>query len=437
MQKLQVLSGKWMSFFLLAFLLIGLCLSSLYSYLLFHSLTEIFSIVVGCCIFVLAWNSRERLDNNYLLFLGIAYLFVSALDLVHTLAYEGMGVFPGYDADLPTQLWIAARYGQSLSLLVAPVFFSRKLNVWVALLSCAAVTGLLLVVIFARIFPVCYVEGAGLTPFKKVSEYLISLVLLASIVLLLKNRTAFDRRVLRWLVASLMLTIGAELAFTFYIRVYDVSNLIGHIFEMAAFYLVYVAIVETGLEKPQRLLFRNLKQNETALGTALAEVQRLAITDSVTGLYTRRHFASRGENEFQRACRYRHSLCAMMLDIDHFKQVNDTCGHAVGDQVLQHVAEHCRRELRETDVVGRYGGDEIVILLPESDPDAAAQVAERLRERIARQPLNTTAGPVTITISVGIAALDDKNLTLDTLLVRADQALYDAKEGGRNRVCRR
>ena len=126
-----------------------------------------------------------------------------------------------------------------------------------------------------------------------------------------------------------------------------------------------------------------------------------------------------------------------MVDIDHFKQVNDTSGHAVGDQVLQQVAEHCRQELRETDVVGRYGGDEFAILLPESDPVAAAQVAERLRQRIARQPLNTTTGPVAVTISLGIAALDDENLTLDILLSRADQALYDAKQGGRNRVCGR
>ncbi len=437
MQRMYALFSKSIPLMVVALFLFGLYLSSLYSYLLFHSLMEIFSIVVGCCIFVLAWNSRERLDNHYFLFLGIAYLFVSALDLVHTLAYKGMGVFPGYDADLPTQLWIGARYGQSLSLLGAPLFLRRKLNPWVVLLSCAAITGLLLVVIFARIFPVCYEEGVGLTPFKKISEYVISLVLLASIFLLLKNRAAFDGRVLDWLVVSLVLTIGAELAFTFYIRVYDFSNLIGHLFKMAAFYLVYVAIVETGLEKPQRLLFRNLKQNEAALSEALAEVQRLAITDSLTGLYTRRQFAARAGNEFQRACRYRHSLSAIMMDIDHFKQVNDTRGHAIGDQVLQQIAEYCRQELRETDVVGRYGGDEFVILLPESDPVAAAQVAERLRWCIGGKPLNTTTGPVAVTISLGIAALDDENRTLEALLSCADQALYDAKQGGRNRVCER
>ena len=88
-------------------LLFGLYLTSLFGYLLFHSTAEVFSIVVACGIFMVAWNSRRFLDNNYLLFIGIAYLFVALLDLVHTLAYAGMGVFPGYATNLPTQLWIA------------------------------------------------------------------------------------------------------------------------------------------------------------------------------------------------------------------------------------------------------------------------------------------------------------------------------------------
>ena len=97
-----------------ALMLLGLYLSSLYNYLLFHTLVEMFSIVVGCGIFIISWNSRRILDNNYLLFLGIAFLFIAFLDLIHTLAYKGMPIFQGYDADLPTQLWIAAPvYGGS------------------------------------------------------------------------------------------------------------------------------------------------------------------------------------------------------------------------------------------------------------------------------------------------------------------------------------
>lgn len=414
--------------------LFGLFLTSLYSYILFHSLAEIFSIVIGCSFFILAWNSRHRLDNDYLLFLGIAYLFVSGLDLIHTLAYKGMGVFLNYDANLPTQLWIAARYVQALSLLFSPVFLRRKLNVYLMFPGYAAATSVLLWAIFAGVFPACFVEGVGLTPFKKISEYIISLILLASAAVLLQKREAFDRNVLTWLIASLALTIGAELAFTLYISVYGFSNLIGHFFKIVAFYLVYKAITEMGLEKPHLLLFRNLKESETALRDALEEVQRLAITDSLTGLHNRRHLLELARHELQRARRYRLPMSVFMLDIDEFKRVNDTYGHAIGDQVLQGVAECCRQELRGVDVLGRYGGDEFAAVLPETGLPAACQVAERLRKSIAQRPLDTKAGQVTVTVSLGVAVLDDEHLAPETLLDHADQALYVAKQSGRNRV---
>jgi diguanylate cyclase (GGDEF)-like protein len=411
-----------------------LYLSSLYSYLLFHSLAEIFSIVVGCSIFILAWNSRQRLDNSYVLFLGTAYLFVSGLDLLHTLAYKGMGVFPGYDANLPTQLWIAARYCQSLSLLISPLFLHRKLNIYAVFVVYMAVTIAVLVVIFANVFPVCFVEGVGLTPFKKISEYIIAFLLVAAIAFLLYKRTAFDRHVLQWLVASLVLTVASELAFTLYSSVYGLGNLIGHFLKLIAFYLIYIAIVEMGLEKPQRLLFKNLKKNEKALKKALKDVKRLAITDPLTGLYNQRHFSTVAEKELRRACRYGRPLSAIMLDIDHFKRANDTYGHTVGDHLLQEVAQSFRLELRRVDVVGRYGGDEFVVLLPENDLDAARQVAERLRKSIARRRIATPKGTAKVTASLGVAAVDCAEITLEQLLARADQALYAAKESGRNRV---
>jgi diguanylate cyclase (GGDEF)-like protein len=415
-------------------ILFGLFLTSLYSYILFHSLSEIFSIVIGCSIFILAWNSRRRLDDDSLLFLGIAYLFVSGLDLIHTLAYKGMGVFPGYDVDLSTQLWIVARYVQALSMLIFPLFLRRKLNVYLTFLGYGVVTSLFLWTIFAGIFPACFVEDVGLTPFKKVSEYIISLIFVVSAVVLFRKREAFDPKVMSWLIGSLVLTIGAELVFTFYISVYDFSNLLGHFLKIVAFYLIYKAITEMGLEKPHQLLFRNLKQSETALRNALEEVERLAITDSLTGLYNHRHLFELSGREFQRAHRYQLPLSVMMVDIDEFKRVNDTHGHAIGDQVLQGVAECCRKELREVDVIGRYGGDEFVALLPETGLSAACQVAERLRKSIAEKVLDTKAGQITVTVSLGIAVLDDEHLTPETLIDRADQALYVAKHNGRNRV---
>jgi signal transduction histidine kinase len=256
-----------------AFVLVGLYVASLYSYLLFHSLGELFSIVIACSIFVLAWNTRRFLDNNYLLLMGIAYLFIGGLDLVHTLAYAGMGIFQEYDSNLPTQLWISARYVESLSLIIAPLFLRRTLKGGFTFLGYTIVFVLLLVSVFGRSFPNCYVEGVGLTPFKKISEYIISLIFLASGGLLILSRKAFTRDVLRWLVGSIIVAIGSELAFTFYVSVYGFPNLLGHFLKIVSFYFIYRAIVQTGLSRPFDLLFRDLKQREAALRQRTIELQ--------------------------------------------------------------------------------------------------------------------------------------------------------------------
>ncbi len=243
-----------------------LYLASFYSYLLFHSLVELFSVVVACGIFVLVWHSRRFLENNYLLFIGIAYLFVGSLDLVHTLAYTGMHIFPGYGTNLPAQLWIAARYMESISLLIAPLFLARKLRVnFVVSCFVVAFSLLLLSIFYWNIFPTCFIEGTGLTAFKVISEYLISSILLASILLLVQKRREFDVDVLRLLVASIFLTIGSELSFTLYRDPFDVYNVVGHFFKFISFYLIYKAILVTGFARPYNLLFRNLKKSEEAL----------------------------------------------------------------------------------------------------------------------------------------------------------------------------
>jgi PAS domain S-box-containing protein len=266
MEKQLIFSRKYLYLLFSILVLLGLYLSSLYNYLLFHSLAELFSIVVACGIFMIAWNSRRFLDNNYLLFIGIAYLFVGGFDLIHTLAYKGMNIFQGYETNLPTQLWIAARYMQGISLLVAPLFLRRKLRINLVFPGYALAVFLLLTSIFYwNVFPACFVEGVGLTPFKKISEYIISLILLGSIAYLLKNRKEFDQKVLNLVAWSIIFTIVSELLFTFYISVYGLSNLIGHYFKIFAFYLIYKALVETGLSQPYSLLFRNLKQSEEAI----------------------------------------------------------------------------------------------------------------------------------------------------------------------------
>lgn len=260
-----------------ALVLGGLFLTSLYSYLLFHSFAETFSIIVASGIFMVAWNAREFLDDHLLLWLGIASLFVAGLDLVHMLAYAGMGVFPRGGANLPTQLWLAARFLQAGALLAAPAFLTRRLDPWLTFLLGGALTSLLLAAIFAwGIFPDAYVEPAGLTPFKKASEVAICLVLAAAIWSLARKRHLLHPDVFRLLVASMGTTIASEIAFTAYVHTYGALNLLGHLLKIVAFYLLYKATIETALLKPYGLLFRSLKQSEEELRKALGEVKQLS-----------------------------------------------------------------------------------------------------------------------------------------------------------------
>lgn len=177
-------------------------------------------------------------------------------------------------------------------------------------------------------------------------------------------------------------------------------------------------------------------QVATALQNAnlLAEVQRLAITDELTGVFNRRYFFNRAEVEFSRAKRYSHPLTALVADIDHFKQFNDRYGHLVGDRVLQEVARLMLTSLRDSDILGRYGGEEFSILLPDTGVKAATNAAERLLTRIADTPIETEAGSLQVQVSIGVAGLGKATPTLHDLINRADQAMYQAKEAGRNRV---
>ena len=259
---------------LLSLLLAGLYIISLYNYLLFHSLVEMFTIVVAAGIFMVAWNARRYLNNNYLLFVGIAAVFIAFLDVFDTLAYQGMGVFADRTANTATQLWLAGQYLQAASLLIAPFFIGRKLNISLQIVAYLLVTGLLLGAIFTwHFFPVAYVEGSGLTAFKKDSEYLIILFFLASIGILLWKRREFDPAVLRFLILFLAFTSMSEMAFTEYISVYGGANLVGHLLRLVAYFFLYKAIIETGLVRPYAILLRDLQRSEESLRQHAAALQ--------------------------------------------------------------------------------------------------------------------------------------------------------------------
>jgi hypothetical protein len=246
---------------------------SRYNYNLFHSLADGATIVIAASAFTIIWNSRQRVDNGYFLYTSIAFLFFAILDLIHMLGNKNMGVFAASYGNLGPTFYIVSRYELSISLLIAPFFIRHKVNTPLLFAVYSAATALILLSVFTwKIFPACFVEGVGLTPFKVISDYVICLILLGAMALLLINRQAFDPRVLKIIVASITLSIATGLTFTLYSDPFGITNTVGHFFQIAAFYLIYLAFIETSLTKPQEILFRKLKQNEEQLTENLKQL---------------------------------------------------------------------------------------------------------------------------------------------------------------------
>ena len=176
------------------------------------------------------------------------------------------------------------------------------------------------------------------------------------------------------------------------------------------------------------------EQATEALREVNADLERLAMIDPLTGVANRRYFYQRAAIEIVAAYRRRAPLTCLMLDIDFFKRVNDDHGHAAGDQVLKRVAEIIAAGIRPYDLLGRLGGEEFAVLLPDADQKTALAIAERLRIAIGASPALVDGIPLPVTISIGVSALTAEDATIDPLLDRADRALYQAKKAGRNRV---
>lgn len=241
----------------LAGLLLAVGATRAHSYLLFHALVELFLVVVSLSAFALAWNVRRHLDNPVLLLSAIALGPVALLDMLHMLAFKGMGIFPA-DANLATQLWIAQRGLDAAAMMTAALLGMRRVAPEAALgWICAAALGLG-ALIFTGLFPDCFVAGQGLTPFKRGAEVVIMAAFAVTVARLWSLRLLFPPYLLRLLLAANALSLVEEAAFTLYVDVYGIFNMGGHLVAAVVGLLLYSALVRYGLAHPQEALYGRL-----------------------------------------------------------------------------------------------------------------------------------------------------------------------------------
>lgn len=249
------------SFFAGALIIVALFILSRSNYLLFHTITEGFVIIVGFLVFILATRTYQYSKNNFLLFLGIAFLFIPIISFFHLVTYKGMDILSS-GSDTSTQLWIAGRYLMAAALLCATYFINRKLSPLPIYTIFAITSGALLVsILYLNIFPTCFVEGQGFTSFMITSKYIIAIVFLLAMQRLYINRKHLNNNLYMIIMVATAMNIIAVLSFTLYTNVYGVTNFLSHVFQILAFYLVYLGIVRLGMDEPYSVIFRELARS--------------------------------------------------------------------------------------------------------------------------------------------------------------------------------
>ncbi|MHA1415882.1 MAG: MASE3 domain-containing protein, partial [Candidatus Heimdallarchaeaceae archaeon] len=195
----------------------GLFFMSNFNFLLFHIFVEVTIIITAIFIFIISWYGRKFLSTDFLLILGISKIFVALVEFLHVVSYKEMNIIQGYDANLPTSLWILARYLDALTFVLIFVITKKKINVLNIMFGYLIITGTMIYLIFARVFPTCYIEGKGLTLFKIISEYIISFLFIVTCYLIYKFRI-FTPKIRRLIIFSLIFNTIGEIFFTFYVK---------------------------------------------------------------------------------------------------------------------------------------------------------------------------------------------------------------------------
>lgn len=263
--------------------LLGVLLCAVWAanFLLFHTLAELFSIVVAFAAAVVVWYSRDWIGRSYLLLLGIGQFFVGSIDIIHVLGYKGITIFQGNGGNLSTQLWLSARTLEAATFLLAVWAPQRRYQIWSVLTVEAVAMALLVAAVFYNVWPPTFIEGAGVTPLKTVAELALT-VLFGTVLLRLRGRKSdFDPAVYRLLVLSVSAKMLTELVFSSYSDLFGLVNFSGHFLKIMGAWLLLRAVVDSGLRRPQSLIFGALARERSLSGEVAVHAQTLdAVLDA-------------------------------------------------------------------------------------------------------------------------------------------------------------
>lgn len=400
-----------------------------------HTVTEFGAIVAALLVFSVAWHARGPGQPGNIVIIGCGFLAVGLIDFGHAMSFKGMPDFgTPATSEKAIHFWLMARYTAGWTLLAAAIRPIQPLQAgWpryallsAALLWTAAIYGLELLV--PDIWPRTFVEGYGLTAFKVLAEYGVILLTAASAYIFMRRRRQELPYSINDLCTAALITMMSEACLTLYANVNDTFILLGHLYKVLAYFFIYRAVFVTGMRDP----YRRLKEEMEERQEAEARAAFLAYHDALTRLPNRELARDRLMQALADAKRHNKQVALVLLDLDHFKNINDTLGHTAGDQLLRAVAQILVNTLRQSDTVSRPGGDEFLMVLKDlPDLDAVTPVVAKVMEELSK-PIAVNGQDLSISASMGIAMAPSDGEDFDTLLQRADTAMYRSKDEGRN-----
>lgn len=397
-----------------------------------HSCMELLAIVVAALVFSISWHSYRSEQAGNLSLLACGYLAVALLDSAHLLSYHGMPDFiTPSSVEKAIDFWLAARLSEALVLLgVAlrawrPLTHPQQRYQWLA----ATLGGVALMVYLRlyqpQLFPRMFIEGQGLTPLKIVMEWLvIGLLACAAVGLLRRREQPFDRQ---GLLLAVGISILSELCFTAYRNSHDIYQLLGHAYKVLACLVVYRVVFVSSIQQPYIQLISEISERRRAE----QQVETLSFYDNLTGLPNLDLLRDRTSKALSTLSRDAQQVALLYMDIDGFKDVNDSLGHACGDTLIRELGSRLQGLLRSSDTLCRATGDEFVILMPDvENAESVGLLAERILNGLQR-PFLLHGHLQTISLSLGAAVAPHDGQDCETLLRNAETAMYQAKQDGR------